>query len=408
MEAHQGFRPDNVGDGEETAGCACGAPAPPPPLRYEASPADGGAEEAYEREGASFALGAPPEPSLEALFPFPPEAEALSPLSDFIVGGREQTLPSGVVAEAPRESGALGTTSCECVETLSREKGQPCSTAPVVAAITEFVQEVAPEEKGATSTEAVRGAAKVLGCTSESCVVSHPDFREFVEGETGLAASRLDAELLLRFKPPGPRSSARLLSNYNIDDVLQQWAIAYPTFFNYSFNMIDFETAGGSLAQTDVAGILEGKEPQLLSGGVEVRRCCTTFACALNTDVSTGRGKHWVAIFGDCRGTGPWSLEYFNSAGNPPPVAVTRWLEASGGRLAAHRRAHPRKYGAAPVVANAVTDVRHQDSQTECGLYILFYIRARLEGRPPSEFARARIPDSAMAKFRTHVFREEG
>jgi hypothetical protein len=55
-----------------------------------------------------------------------------------------------------------------------------------------------------------------------------------------------------------------------------------------------------------------------------------------------------------------------------------------------------------------VTDVRHQDSQTECGLYILFYIRARLEGRPCAEFARSRIPDAAMAEFRSHVFREEG
>ena len=53
----------------------------------------------------------------------------------------------------------------------------------------------------------------------------------------------------------------------------------------------------------------------------------------------------------------------------------------------------------------AVTSMDHQESQTECGLYALYYIRRRLEGEPYSFFETELVPDSAMAAFRMHVFR---
>lgn len=387
--------------------CACAGPGPPAAEGAAAPESEegGGGDAPFVRGGASFLPAAPGLGGALAAAPGAPGAEGGGLAAFIVLGGREREA-AAAPAEKPLAANPLGTTPCECVETLSRAEGQPCSTAPVVAAIAEFVEETGAG-KAETGPEAVRSAARALGCSSEACVLAHPDFREFAEEAGGLAGPRLDAELLLRFKPPGPRNSTRLLSNYNLDDVLQQWAIAFPTFFNLPFCMIDFASTGGSLARVDLAGVLEGVEPQALSGGVTVRRPCETFACALNTDVSTGRGKHWVAVFGDCRGRGPWTVEYFNSAGNPPPAAVVRWMEGARARLEGHRRAHPQKYGAGPVASTPVTDVRHQDSQTECGLYILFYIRARLEGRPASDFGGARIPDDAMETFRTHVFRED-
>lgn len=86
---------------------------------------------------------------------------------------------------------------------------------------------------------------------------------------------------------------------------------------------------------------------------------------------------------------------------------MTRWLEATAARLSAFRAAHPRLYGAGRVEAVPLTDVRHQNSRTECGVYTLYFIRSRLEGRPYSEFRSGRIPDEAMTEFRRHVFRGE-
>ena len=52
-----------------------------------------------------------------------------------------------------------------------------------------------------------------------------------------------------------------------------------------------------------------------------------------------------------------------------------------------------------------MTDMDHQESRTECGLYALFYIRRRLEGTPLSFFEERPVPDEAMTAFRQHVFR---
>jgi hypothetical protein len=280
----------------------------------------------------------------------------------------------------------------------------------VLSAITAFVQATGAESgaAGAASPEsgAVQAAAAALNCTSEACVVTHPAFRAHA-AEDGLRPETLDAELVSRFKPEGPRGSCALLSNFNLDAVLQQWAVQFPTFYNFPFAMADFDRTGEALATTDIAGVLRGDAPQLLPGGEVVRRPCETFGCAFNTDVSTGKGKHWEALFGDCRGQGPWSVEFFNSAGNPPPPSVTRWMETTAMRLAAFRLQDPSGRGDAPVHTRVLSDVRHQESQTECGLYVLYFIRARLEGRPADEFTGAIIPDGAMRLFRHHVFRPE-
>jgi len=341
--------------------------------------------------------------------------------------GRFLAKPSDAPeADAVAALKRVGTDASECSEVVARGKGDPCSSRRVLQAIKEFADRNDDERNGASSAfwpalpsaltseaQAVRRAAQVLGCSSESCVVTHPKFRSFVQAEgAGLenagGAHLLDIELDRRFKTEGPRGSTRLLSNFNIDGVLQEWAAVFPEFFNYSFNMIDFEAVGGSLARTDVVGILEGRETQNLGRlGGAVQRPCSTFGCVLNTDVSTGRGKHWVALFGDCRGKGEWTVEYFNSAGNPPPDPVTRWLESSAARLTEYRAAHPRRFGTGAVRPIPLTDVRHQNSMTECGLYALFYIRRRLEGAPLSEFQGSRILDSAMVGFRKHVFREK-
>jgi hypothetical protein len=128
----------------------------------------------------------------------------------------------------------------------------------------------------------------------------------------------------------------------------------------------------------------------------------------INTDTSSGPGKHWVAVFVDCRPAPdePWTVEYFNSAGRPPPKAMVGWMERRRAQLAAYRGQLPSSRGhVCDVIAVPVTDMDHQESQTECGLYALFYIRRRLEGTPYSFFFSQLVPDAAMTAFRAHVFR---
>jgi len=351
-----------------------------------------------------------------------------------VVGGARPDNVRTDQGEAALEALGLTTVPDECAEGTNHEPGGPCASMEVLALITDFVvdtQDAHRAEKHKSSPtatkglkgitreraleqamstlgvlpttaegEVVREAAEILGCTSESCVLAHPAVREFA-AQNEVPAQALDRELETRFKTAGPRDSLALLSNYNIDETLQRWARVFTGFFPCPFAMMDFDRNGDLFGTIDMVDVLEGRVPVNL-GVEQVKRKSTCFGCALNTDTSSGPGKHWVAVFVDCRpppGSGPWTVEYFNSAGRPPTKPAAGWMARTRARLAEYRG------DAGSVESVAVTDVGHQDSQTECGLYTLYYIRKRLEGTPYTFFFRQLVPDAAMTAFRKHVFR---
>jgi hypothetical protein len=311
----------------------------------------------------------------------------------------------------------LKTDTSQCSE-LSHNAGGFCSSSLVINKIqavagtlsTRGISADASAKStlpGSAAPEAVafREVAKAVGCTTELCTL-----RRVKKHLPPDARREVDNSLRLYFKTVGPRNSTELLSNVHIDKKLQEWAAANPAFFNYDFNMMDFASTGGSLSRINPVSILEGRAKQDLGAfGGRVRRPCRHAACVLNTDVSSGKGKHWVAIHVDMRPAGedPWTLAYYNSAGNPPAPTVTEWLTKSSADLLAYRKQRPDLYGSGDVYPMSLTDTRHQDSQTECGPYALFFIRSCLDGDPPSKFIGTSIPDSVMIEFRKHLFRGE-
>jgi hypothetical protein len=336
---------------------------------------------------------------------------------------RADNIAARLDGDVARALEGLTTTTEECAEDVDRAPGAPCSSRRVLKAIAEFVVDVGPAGglRGAgteapagsllptaptAEAAAVRAAAAALGCDSESCVVAHPALREFVV-DRGLAPEgALALELALRFKEGGPRDSLALLSNYDLDGTLRRWARVFPEFFPCPFAMMDFDRNGDLFGEVDLPTVLEGRQEVDLGPGIGVvRRRCTCFGCIVNTDTSSGKGLHWVAVFVDCRGAGPWTVEYFNSAGRPPPRPMVAWCEKTRARLAEYRAGLGGPAAGAGAEAVPVTDVDHQESQTECGLYALYYIRRRLEGTPHTFFADRPIPDDAMTAFRAHVFR---
>ena len=302
---------------------------------------------------------------------------------------------------------AVTTTTSECAEYVAASAGV-CSSKPTILALARFVRtaSIAPQSASPVAQNAervVEVAADLLGCSSESCVVGHPRFRKYLTQAEPAAAAQVMHETEHRFKARGPRGSRALLNNHHIDQTLQRWAVIFTDFYNCPFAMMDFARTGESLAQVSLADVYLGNEWQILGGGRgRAKRPCKTFACVLNTDSSSGAGKHWVVVFVDMRPQG-WTVEYFNSAGNPPPPAVTLWMERTADNLRALRASKQAPPGQVTTVP--VADLAHQRSRTECGLYTLFYVRARLEGEPYSFFTERRVPDAAMAAFREHVFR---
>lgn len=100
----------------------------------------------------------------------------------------------------------------------------------------------------------------------------------------------------------------------------------------------------------------------------------------------------------------PWTVEFFNSSGNSPVKEYAAWLQRTRDLFLDMQRAQGRARPEAEIIK--VAGVEHQLSKTECGVYSLYYIWARLNGVKPSHFMdKARpIRDTLAFEFRQHLF----
>lgn len=212
-----------------------------------------------------------------------------------------------------------------------------------------------------------------LRLNDERAIIASPHFAK-------IAGGRKSIELLSKFyKVPGP-TDVTLLSNINIDLTLRQWERYFSGFFAYNFNMVNFKEHGDTLSTIPIDEVL--------------RNGYTTAACVVNSDTYNNPGKHWMALFVDMRTT-PCTIEFFNSSGNPPVCEFTEWMSESKTRL---------ETAGKTALTICVSRVKHQYSRSECGVYSLYYIYARLKGIPYTTFEDTPISDVLMLKFRQHLF----
>ena len=262
---------------------------------------------------------------------------------------------------------------------LKSENGL-CATGKVKDAIIDFIEPKSDEIDNILET-----AKELTKCDNEKCIIKkilpHRDAKDAI---------------LSTFKHPGPRDIVKRLSNYDIDGVLSQWCLTNDKFYNWGFNMIDFDKEGASLAKHNMVDILKGEASLNLGkyGGV-IKRPCNIAACVVNTDKYSGGGIHWFAVLCDCRSE-PHTVEYFNSSGNPPRPQIIDWMERTAKQLSTHTGKQ--------VVQKTNVGSRHQYGNSECGLYSLFFIRHRLDGNPYDSFLEYAYKDDIMTEFRKYCF----
>ncbi len=278
-------------------------------------------------------------------------------------------------AIAPSElGGTIPSTISECSICIDVE--QPTCVGDVVFDIKQALKIADDDPKAIMET-----AKEQLNCDTEKCVIT--------KLASKLGKQKVDALIRNNFKVPGPRDN-KLLSNVHIDDTLQQWSTYHKGFYAYNFNMLNYVKY--SFRNGEVV-----ESPDTLAT-VHMQQLYGKFNCAgcvINSDRYQGDGKHWMALFVDMRTT-PMSVEFFNSSGNAPGPEWINWLIKTKGEL--------ESLGSKPVEIIKASNIRHQQSKTECGVYSLFYIYARLNGIPISVFKKIPIPDQLMFKFRQHLF----
>ena len=237
-------------------------------------------------------------------------------------------------------------------------------------------------EKPIDNEGLVNDMMSFLGVESQHEILTNRHFRDFVDNDYALMKEKRE-----RFKPTGAWNSTQLLDNNMIDECMEQWSKKYK-FYNIPFQMIDFYETGDELSTIDV--------PKLIKEGYE------TMGVVLNTDVSTGPGKHWFCLFIDARKL-PYTIEYFNSSGSNPPTPVHRRMREIGHDI---NKAFSLKGSDRAQVVMANKD-ELQKSRTECGVWSLIYIYSRLEKKPDDWFKKEGVLDEHMYKFRERLFLNE-
>lgn len=236
-----------------------------------------------------------------------------------------------------------------------------------------------------TPGEILEVAKKETSCDTEVCVL------EALESKIG--KQKVSQELFKNFKHEGPTND-KLLSNYNIDDLLRQFAMHDPSFVPLNFNMLNYASYsfvnGEVLDRPDTLATISVEDWHVKGGKKKL-------GCVINTDVYQGQGKHWMALFVDTT-TVPCTVEFFNSSGNSPLPEYVRWLEKTKIQL--------ESCGKRARTCN-ISRIQHQDSKTECGVYSVFYIYARLKGIPFEVFERQKIDDKWMFHFRQLIFYDD-
>jgi hypothetical protein len=215
-------------------------------------------------------------------------------------------------------------------------------------------------------------------CKTELCLLNDVTFQKYSK----IPINELKDIIKKNFKPIGPKNTLEWLNNINIDDTLKQWEMEFNKNDNKSFMMIpyamdDFQTYDHPLNK-------------LIDMIMKISNYIKYIACVLNTDMSTGSGKHWVCIFIDRIN---YTIEYFDSGGALPSTNVNDYLVKFVDTNDLYKIIIVNKF-------------RHQYKTSECGVYCLWYIRQRLEGKSYKTITFKRIPDEDMEIFRLYLFTE--
>ena len=193
------------------------------------------------------------------------------------------------------------------------------------------------------------------------------------------------------------------LSNYDIFNVLTQYEDKYPHFEFIGPSFIDFDSKTGSSNTTCVTS-----ELCHFSLKQHLSKKHRKIAIVFNLDKHTGPGTHWVSLFIDIKDR---FIFYFDSAGSKIPQEIMRLVK------------RVQKQGlelSRPIRFRFLENypMTHQYTNTECGMYSLFFIITMLLEKPDADihagveggfdkirfFRKHRIPDKVVENLRWKYF----
>jgi len=192
--------------------------------------------------------------------------------------------------------------------------------------------------------------------------------------------------------------NAPWLSNFDINDVLEQYHQKYKNFkflgtFPIDFRQFTIFGCISNLCSFNIRNLISKKKYK--------------FGIVLNTDKHNQSGSHWISIFGDLN---THRIYYFNSANNNVnkiPIQVHEFVKDIQKQFS---KIYNKK-----LIFKFNNNVSHQSSNSECGIYSIYFILSMLDASQNNQSDEIfetyfnnpifKIQDSTMLKTRFKLFR---
>jgi hypothetical protein len=205
-------------------------------------------------------------------------------------------------------------------------------------------------------------------------------------------AGKLDNELLnYTFAPIAPSEwkskPNEWLSSLDIEAVMRQYERFYKCFeflgpspIDYNFHKLYGECVWEELCNFNLSE--------------QIKRNKNKIGIILNTDPHYKTGEHWISMFVNIKKK---MIVYFDSNGNVPPKEVKELIKTvvdQGKQIGIDFK----------VMENTI---EHQRTDSECGMYSLYFIIQMLKDKDVHYFLNNRIDDKEVFKMRNEYFNVE-
>jgi hypothetical protein len=215
-------------------------------------------------------------------------------------------------------------------------------------------------------------------CDRESCWLRS----KFMEGN-------VDKELLnYTFAPKSPddwkRKPNEWLSSLDIEAVMKQYEKFYKCFEFLGPSPIDYD-------EKKLYGECVWEELCNLNLSEFIKRNKNKIGIILNTDPHDKDGEHWISMFVNIKKK---IIVYFDSNGDTPPKQVTKlinMIKTQGKQLGIDFEVH-------------LNEMEHQKTDSECGMYCLYFIVQMLKDKDLKYFLKHEIPDEEVFELRDKYF----
>lgn len=185
-------------------------------------------------------------------------------------------------------------------------------------------------------------------------------------------------EIIKTIKPKGPIDIKEWLSSLDIENVMKKYEKKYKNFNFMGPYPMDFEYIFIELGNLNLKKLTKKHKK---------------IGIVFNTDTSDGPGEHWISLFLDLENK---TVCFFDSAGDKPPTPVLRLIKKI--------KTQAKKMNIN--IKIIINEKQFQYDDSSCGIWSLYHIISRLNGKSCDYIYNSNVSDKLMYKKRKEYFRK--